>query len=59
MTKIEIINKAIEDGDCILLDGTVIVPWELINNTKLCYYDQGMNQLVCNINNVTIEAYND
>ena len=54
MTKIEIINRAIEKGDCILLDKETVVPWEL-NNKRLCYYDQNMKQLMCNIDNVEVE----
>jgi hypothetical protein len=55
MTKIEIINKAIEEGDFILLDGEAVIPREL----QLCYYDQDMKKYLCDINNVTIEAYDD
>ena len=54
MTKIEIINRAIEKEDCILVDKETVVPWEL-NNKRLCYYDQNMKQLMCNIDNVEVE----
>lgn len=54
MTKSEIIDKAIREGDCILLDKETVVPWEL-SNKRLCYYDQNMKQLVCNIDNVEVE----
>ena len=55
MTKSEIINRAIENNyHCILLDKETVVPWEL-NNKRLCYYDQNMKQLMCNIDNVEVE----
>lgn len=55
MTKTKIINKAIEKGDCILLDGETVVPWEL-NDSELCYYDQNMKQYLCNIDDVEVEG---
>lgn len=57
MTKTEIINEAIEKDDCILVEGETVVPMELVNNTKLFYYDSDMKPFTCNINNVSIEEY--
>lgn len=54
MTKQQIINKAIETQDCILMDGETIVPVDL-SGSKLSYYDQEFQMYTQNIENVEIE----
>lgn len=54
MTKQQIINKAIETQDCILMDGETIVPVDLSGN-RLSYYDQEFQMYTQNIENVKIE----